>query len=624
VKRIVGLDGLRGIAVLAVILYHSDLGILNGGFLGVDVFFVLSGFLITSLLINEFESTGRIDRPDFYLRRIRRLVPALSIVLLACVIITGLWVTDAAYEVRRDLPWALTFVLNWSYIFFQQSYFLNMSRPPLFQHLWSLAIEEQFYIVWPLILLGLMRIKYFATRIRRGIIVVALSGIVMSTGLMWYLSVRDGFPIPHDPSRVYFGTDTHASGLLVGCLLAALWRSDKLSTVFTPDRAAAMNLLGFASLGTLAFFFIRTSELTVWLYRYGFLIISLVSAVAVAVIAHPAARFGKLLSNRFFTWLGERSYGLYLWHWPIFQLLRPGIDIDLSPLAGMFLRLGLLVAFAELSYRFIEMPVRNGVVTEYFKEWRDNGLPRPSLHAIALGVVSSLLVGMSLVGLAAAPSPASTLASDLGGITTIDEDPTDLPTQTATPSMSGAPTTSASPHSSSSTHDPLNVRPKPHMVVAPQGPGQVVVFGDSVVLSGHDALKSTLGRISIDAAVGRQPYEIANRIELRRKQKRLSQDIVIHMGTNGLVTSKDLVPILTELQDRRRVVVVNVQVPRVWMKQTNRAIAAIVTKFPNARLANWYSTSYGHKSYFVPDGVHLTHRGGVAFASLIEKVLREP
>jgi len=368
-----------------------------------------------------------------------------------------------------------------------------------------------------------------------------------------------------------------------------------------------MNIAGLASLATIAYFFVRADELTVWLYRYGFLVLSIATAVGIAIIAHPATRFGKVLGQKSLRLLGERSYGIYLWHWPIFQLLRPGVDIDVAPLTGLVIRLGLLGIFTEFSYRFIEMPIRQGIIGKHLGELKAAGLPRPSLPAIALGVSSVLLVGVSLAGVLNAPSPTSTLVSALGGITSVDEDPTETLAPAATPSQSEP--------------GPAKVHTVKPIVVAKIG--RVAIFGDSVVLSGHNALKSTLGRISIDAAVGRQPYEIANRIRLRRAQHRLSQDIVIHMGTNGLVTSKDLVPILAALKDRRRVVVVNVQVPRVWMKQTNRAISLIVSRYPNARLANWYQTSKGHKAYFVPDGVHLTPAGGRAFAVLIERTLRE-
>ena len=275
IKRLPGLDGLRGIAVLAVIIYHADVSLLVGGFLGVDVFFVLSGFLITALLLSELERTNKVDRAQFYIRRIRRLMPALFLVLLFSVLVSGLFVLDAAFHVRRDLPWAITFVLNWSYLFFEQSYFVNISRPPLLQHLWSLSVEEQFYVIWPLVIIGLYKLPMGRITPRQKIFAVSLFLALASSAWMVYLSIANGFPIPNDPSRVYFGTDTHAMGLLIGCATGALWRSERLSGRLTPDRATALNGLGMFCLAGIAYLFIFVSELNEWLYRGGFLVLSL-------------------------------------------------------------------------------------------------------------------------------------------------------------------------------------------------------------------------------------------------------------------------------------------------------------------------------------------------------------
>ncbi len=195
IRRLPGLDGLRGIAVLAVIIYHADVSLLVGGFLGVDVFFVLSGFLITTLLINELTETNTVDRARFYMRRIRRLMPALFLVLFFSVLVSGLFVLDAAYHVRRDLPWAITFVLNWSYLFFEQSYFVNISRPPLLQHLWSLSVEEQFYVVWPIMLIALYKVKIGKISPRVKIFITSAVLAIASTAWMVHLSVSNGFPI---------------------------------------------------------------------------------------------------------------------------------------------------------------------------------------------------------------------------------------------------------------------------------------------------------------------------------------------------------------------------------------------------------------------------------------------
>jgi peptidoglycan/LPS O-acetylase OafA/YrhL len=202
IRRLPGLDGLRGIAVLAVIIYHADVSLLVGGFLGVDVFFVLSGFLITSLLLEELQRTNQVDRAKFYLRRIRRLMPALFMVLLFSVLISGLFVLDAAYHVRRDLPWAITFVLNWSYLFFEQSYFVNISRPPLLQHLWSLSVEEQFYVIWPLLLVALYKLPLGRITPRAKVFITSTTLALASTAWMVHLSIATGFPIPNDPPLI--------------------------------------------------------------------------------------------------------------------------------------------------------------------------------------------------------------------------------------------------------------------------------------------------------------------------------------------------------------------------------------------------------------------------------------
>ena len=289
VKRILSLDGLRGIAVLAVVLYHADLGFLYGGFLGVDIFFVLSGFLITQMLLHEVSTTGRIDRANFYTARIRRLVPALVLLIAVMVIVSGLWVPDAAYGIRRDLPWAITFVLNWSYLFFEQSYFVNIARQPLLQHLWSLAIEEQFYVVWPLVILGIAKLRHRMARgtsrnavsLRKVIVFLAVTGALASTLWMRHLSITRGYPLPHDPSRVYFGTDTHLMGLLLGCATAAIWKPEKFRSKLTPDRAALLTITGWLAIGFLIFCFFQIGELTPWLYQTGFFWVSLAAAVAV-------------------------------------------------------------------------------------------------------------------------------------------------------------------------------------------------------------------------------------------------------------------------------------------------------------------------------------------------------
>ncbi len=607
-RRLPGLDGLRGIAVLAVIIYHADISLLVGGFLGVDVFFVLSGFLITSLLIDELTRTNTVDRARFYIRRIRRLMPALFLVLLFSVLVSGLFVLDAAYHVRRDLPWAVTFVLNWSYLFFEQSYFVNISRPPLLQHLWSLSVEEQFYVVWPIVIIGLYKLKLGNLSPRVKIFTASTVLAIASTAWMAQLSISNGFPIPNDPSRVYFGTDTHAMGLLVGCAAAALWRPDRLNERLTPDRASAMNGIGLLSIAGLAYFFIFVSELNEWLYRGGFLVLSILTATLIIVAAHPGLKFGVLLGNPVLKWFGDRSYGIYLWHWPIFVLMRSGIDVQWPDPVAFAVKVSIVLVIADLSYRFVEMPIRKGAIGSRLAAWRMAGVPRPQPRTLLATAVTVLVLAASLGGMYRVPVPDAGNLTGIGGITAIDEDPIVVPSPIATPD-----------------DDPL-ISPQQADQVRKDIESQIppVIFGDSVVLGARDSLKAILGKISIDAAVSRQPEVIAERIRTRRDEKRLGPNVVIHMGTNGIVQEEDLRPILEELRDRERVVVVNVRVPRVWMKPSNKMIESVVSQFPNARLADWNSVSKGKKGYFAPDGVHLTKTGAKAFGNLIEEALSGP
>ena len=601
-----GLDGLRGIAVLAVIIYHADLGILPGGFLGVDIFFVLSGFLITSILIQELTATGTIDRAQFYIRRIRRLLPALIVMLLVSVVAVGLWAQDAAYPLRRDLPWALTFVLNWSYIFFDQSYFVNISRPPLLQHLWSLSIEEQFYVIWPVVLILLTKTRLNPLGIRAAVFVIASGGAIAATGLMAYLSVKNGYPTPNDPSRVYFGADTHSMGLLIGCATAAIWQSDRLNPRLTPDRKSILHLFGFGAIALLGYYIFNVTELDQNLYRFGFFVVSLTTALLVYLTTHPGLRFGQLLSFKPLVWLGDRSYGIYIWHWPIYMLLRPGIDVGWSDPVTTVVRFALVLVISDISYRYLELPIRKGAIGRKIENWRTFGVPKPNPIQLTGFAMAAVIFITSVIGMYRAPIPNAQTLLGLGGITSVDEDPTRAPAEptVVNPNDADAPA------------------PTNNQLISAQN--SLVVFGDSVVLSGLDPIKATLGDISIDAEVGRQPVEISERIDLRRKERRLGNDIVIHMGTNGVIARSDLEPILQELSDRRRVVLVNVKVPRNWMDESNAMINELVPLYPNVRLADWATVADGKRGYFGPDGVHLTKTGGEAFAALIKATLEQP
>lgn len=331
-----GLDGIRALAVLGVLVFHGMPDWLPGGFLGVDVFFVLSGFLISTLLLEQLAARGSINFRVFYLHRARRLLPPLVAMIALSALLVVLFAHDAAGQFRRSVLPSLFYVANWSFIVEQQSYFEAIGRPPLLQHLWSLAIEEQFYLLWPLVLLVLYRAWG-----RIGVGRVALWTALASTLLMAFLSFLWNMPTYADASRLYFGTDTHAMSLLVGAALAAVFRPGAMPRSLAPSRRWALTGVGVVATMGVLWAYVNVHESGDWLYRGGFLLFAGAVAVMMAVVAHPASLLGPVFAIAVLRYIGTRSYGLYLYHWPIFVVTRPDIDVPFGAVPTFVLQLAL-------------------------------------------------------------------------------------------------------------------------------------------------------------------------------------------------------------------------------------------------------------------------------------------
>ena len=603
-----GLDGVRAIAVLAVVVFHMDESWLPGGFLGVDVFFTLSGFLITSLLLAELDSRGKLDFKNFYIRRARRLLPALYLVLVATSLAAATIAQDAAQRVKEDATAAFFYVTNWWYIAHGTSYFEATGRPPMLQHLWSLAVEEQFYFVWPVLCVLLWKLGR-----RRGVRVGAAVGALVSTALMAWFAVRDGMPSLADPSRIYFGSDTHAMTLLVGAVLATFWSPARLKEKLTGRGISAVSASGAAALLALFVIFAAVGYDTPALYRGGFLVVGLVTAVVVAAAAVTESGFAGALGRQPFRWIGERSYGIYLWHWPVFMLLRPGIDLDAEGWPVQVARLVITFGLAELSYRYVEMPIRHGLIGRMWASWKEAG-GFAMFGRAATAVVAAVAVVAALgFGLAHAQEP--TLEDALGGISGVgDEDLT--PTSAApTPSTSG----SAKP-----TDKP---KPPPGPPVVPAGESAVglptTTVGDSVMLAARDALREEIPKVTVDAEVSRQSGKVFSRIRQRAAAGKLGDVVVIHTGTNGTIVKSELVQTLTFLKDRSRVVLVTVKADRPWVDGNNRILKSVAEQFKgtNVRLADWVKVSKGHRDWFYADGIHTKSNGSEQYALMIKKAM---
>ena len=614
-----GLDGIRALAVIGVLVFHGIPSWMPGGFLGVDVFFVLSGFLISTLLLEQLAARGRIDFRVFYIHRARRLLPALVAMLALSALLVVLFAHDAASQFRRSVLPSLLYVANWSFINDQQSYFEAIGRPPLLQHLWSLAIEEQFYLLWPLVLLVLYR-----RRGRLGVGKGALWTALASTLLMAFLSFLWNMPSYEDASRLYFGTDTHAMSLLVGAALAAVFRPGAMPRTLSPPRRLALTGVGVAATALVLLAYLQVHESDDWLYRGGFLLFAGACAVMIAVAAHPAGLLGPALGWAPLRYIGTRSYGLYLYHWPIFVVTRPDIDVPFGPVPTFALQLVLTFLVAEASYRYLEIPIRRGTAMASIRSWAA-AAPNPSRRVATVGLVGFATTAVVAFGIATVSAPNA--RDYLDGKTELNSAPLTIPgaaepAPSPTSPAATTPTTAPAP-APAAAQSPAAAVPAPPPPAPPVATGPITAqtpttaVGDSLLVGAADELVTFMPATTVDAAVSRQAQEIFARIRERKAAGQLDSVVVIQTGTNGVVEKDDLTAMLQELSDRRRVVLVTSYGPHWWQADANQVMAEVAAAHPNVRIADFATAAAGHGEYFVEDGIHLTDVGVDVYAQLI-------
>jgi peptidoglycan/LPS O-acetylase OafA/YrhL/lysophospholipase L1-like esterase len=451
-----GLDGLRALAVLAVIAFHEQLGWAPGGLLGVGVFFTLSGYLITDLLLGQWSARGRVQLADFWARRARRLLPAVFVML--AVVTAWVTVADRARlgSLRGAVGAAATYSSNWFLIVQNQSYFARFAPPAPLDHLWSLAVEEQFYLAWPwLLLLGLLWVRNGRgrrSRRARPVARLAVPTLVLAaaSGAAMLALYHPGL----DPTRVYEGTDTRALGLLIGAALAMAWPSRRPA----PSARAARVLLdvgGAAGLALIAVMIWRTGQYSPFIYRGGLIVLSVATAAVLAAAACPGAWTGRVLGWGPLRWLGVRSYGIYLWHYPVIVLTSPASSTE--NLTRAALQTTATIAAAALSWRFVEEPIRHGALGRLWARARSprrlaqlTSPARAAGLAAATGTAGVLVVACAgLSGAVPAPRAAGGGSTSLAAGSTLPSPPSAASGGT---SASRAPVASAGRKSSAAGH----------------------------------------------------------------------------------------------------------------------------------------------------------------------------
>jgi peptidoglycan/LPS O-acetylase OafA/YrhL len=574
-RHIASIDGLRAIAVTAVVLYHLGISWIPGGFLGVDLFFVISGYVITRLILDSINRSSALDLRAFYWARLRRIYPGFLFMVFSTIIFIGVWAPEAIKRFLTDLPYALTGTMNWSLVARHQDYFEAIGRPPLLQHTWSLAVELQFYLIWPIILLTVL--KYLGKKnVARAALLIAM----ISGATLFIVSLKLDASNAQQVSHVYFGTDTHSLGLFLGAALAVSWIPQNLSANIEKRAQDVVDAIGVVGLLGLISTFLFIDEANPTLYRVAFPLAGIFGCLVIISLVHPASRFAPIISSAPFAWIGQRSYGIYIWHWVIFQVTRPSVDLTGDTWALYLARVLLVLALADISLRWVEIPFRQGNIQNWVRgiKYRAPKVQLRHKSYIVISIVALLAVSTSIS--VQAINKADLVAKQM---------------QEAAESEAGL------------TED----------LGSTTG---LWVTGDSVILGIRAKLEKQAHISLINARVGRQAPELL--AVMRVDQSSVPESpVIFNLGNNNKLSESTVIEIFEIIKNQPQIIVVNTAVPRAWREENNQIIARVASRYANVKLIDWDNISEGKPELFAPDGVHLSPTGSDAYVASVLDVL---
>ena len=610
-KYLPSIDSLRALAVLAVIIYHVDVNYLPGGFLGVDLFFVLSGYLISSLIIKEYRKTGSLNLYNFYIRRARRLLPAVYFMITVGLVVMVLFNEVLLRKSHLDAIFGYIYSSNWWYIFHKLDYFDSFGAQSPFKHLWSLAIEEQFYMIFPLLFLSVNRKKKSKDgtyKLNKNFLYVVLGLILVS--LIAHILLFD----INNISRIYFGTDTRAFSLLVGVVGAILYPMERLHDKVTLQQNMIYSVVSLASIATLITVMIYTSEYNTWLYRGGFLLVAILGLIVIISSGKQHTLMSRLLSFKPVVFIGKISYSLYLWHFPVLVLTTPVSEIGNPNIFFVILRIVLTFSIAIVSYVFVETPIRKlgfkNYINVVFKKLKKRSKKSRKVYGAIVGLVSILF----LMGIFGKSVPFISTAF-------VKEMEANKETQFVNNGDNKDNNQEKSSDSNKDNKD--NKDNKEDKNNSDKKYSSVLVMGDSLTVDIGEKFQELYPGAVIDGKIGRQLYVAVEEAKNYSKYNNENSAIIFQLGTNGPFTESQIEELVKEF-DKADIYFVNIKVPRAWEKTVNTALKETQEKYSNVKIIDWYSVANSSKDLFEPDRVHLNQTGIAEMVTLIEKNLKRP